>query len=38
MDNKKENSKAVIKYGMENLKSILNDILVIYIGEEVHAK
>ncbi len=38
MDNQKESNKAIIEYGMENLKSILEDILVIYIGEEEYAK
>ncbi len=38
MDNQKENTKATIEYGIENLKSILDDILVIYIGEKEYVK
>ncbi len=36
MDNQKGNSKATIEYGVKNLKDIVSDILVNYIGEEKH--
>lgn len=38
MDNKKENIIVNIEYGMENLKYILDDILVEYIGDKEYAK
>lgn len=38
MNNQKENTKVIIEYGMGNLKSILDDILLIYIGEEEYGK
>ena len=38
MNNQKENTKVIIEYGIGNLKSILDDILVIYIGDEEYAK
>ncbi len=38
MDNQKENAKILIEYGKENLKDILSNILLEYIGEEEHAK
>lgn len=38
MEKQKKAPKVIIEYGMENLKNILNDILVIYIGEKKDAR
>lgn len=38
MDNQKENAKVLIEYGNENLKEILSNILLEYMGEKEYAK
>lgn len=38
VDNQKESPKTVIEYGKENLKDILSNILLEYVGEKKYAK